>query len=80
MRQKISNPKSEKQDDIYKLLDNVVKTGVPVEFKRKGKRLVIGPAEKKRNLDKLESHPEFIKGDPDDLIHMDWSSKWEPEI
>lgn len=47
MPQKISSQDSEKQDDIFKLLDNVVKTGIPLEFKRKGKRLVIRPAEKK---------------------------------
>jgi hypothetical protein len=44
-----------------------------VEIERKGKRLLISPAEKCRDLDSLEEHPEFIVGNPDDLVHLDWS-------
>jgi hypothetical protein len=80
MPQKASNLGSKKQNDIIKLLDSVAKTGIPAELERKGKRLVIVPVEKKRDLDKLEKHPEFITGDPDDLVHVDWSTEWEPGI
>ena len=68
------------QEDILKLLDKVISTGVPVEIERKGKRLLISPAEKRRELDCLEKHPEFIVGNPDDLVHIDWSSEWNPEL
>jgi len=68
------------QNDILGLLDTVVKTGVPVEIERKGKRLLISPAEKHRNLDCLEKHPDFILGNPDDLVHIDWSAEWKPQI
>ncbi len=67
------------QKDILKLLDKVVKTGIPLEIERKGKRLLICPAKKRRDLDCLENHPDFIVGNPDDLIHIDWSSEWEPQ-
>jgi hypothetical protein len=80
MPQKASNLGLKKQNDIIKLLDSVAKTGIPAELERKGKRLVILPVEKKRDLDKLEKHPEFFTGDPDDLVHVDWSSEWEPGI
>ena len=66
------------QNDIFQLLDKVIKTGVPVEIERKGKRLFISPAEKRRDLDSLEEHPEFIVGNPDDLVHIDWSAEWKP--
>lgn len=66
------------QNDIFQLLDKVIKTGVPVEIERKGKRLLISPAEKRRDLDSLEEHPEFIVGNPDDLVHIDWSTEWKP--
>ena len=69
-----------KQKDIFRLLDKVIKTGVPVVLERKGKRLLISPAEKHRDLDRLENHPEFIVGNPDDLVHIDWSSEWKPQI
>jgi hypothetical protein len=68
------------QNDIFQLLDKVIKTGVPVEIERKGKRLLISPAEKRRDLDSLEEHPEFIVGNPDDLVHMDWSAEWKPQL
>lgn len=68
------------QEDILKLLDKVLSTGVPLEIERKGKRLLISPAEKRRELDCLEKHPEFIVGNPDDLVHIDWSSEWNPEL
>jgi hypothetical protein len=68
------------QKNLLRLLDRVAKTGVPVEIKRKGKRLLVSPVEKKRKLDQLEPHPEFIVGNPDDLVHIDWSSEWEPNL
>jgi len=68
------------QNDIFQLLDKVIKTGVPVEIERKGKRLLISPAEKRRDLDSLEEHPEFIVGNPDDLVHIDWSAEWKRQL
>ena len=68
------------QNDIFQLLDKVIKTGVPVEIERKGKRLLISPAEKRRDLDSLEDHPEFVVGNPDDLVHIDWSTEWKPQL
>ena len=68
------------QNDIFQLLDKVIKTGVPVEIERKGKRLLISPAEKRRDLDSLEEHPEFMVGNPDDLVHIDWSAEWKPQL
>lgn len=68
------------QEDILQLLDKVLSTGVPVEIERKGKRLLISPAKKRRELDCLEKHPEFIVGNPDDLVHIDWSSEWSPKL
>jgi hypothetical protein len=78
MPEQISN--LDVQNDIFQLLDKVIKTGVPVEIERKGKRLLISPAEKRRDLDSLEEHPEFIVGNPDDLVHIDWSAEWKPQL
>jgi hypothetical protein len=68
------------QKTLLRLLDRVAETGVPMEIQRKGKRLLVSPAEKKRKLDLLEPHPEFIVGNPDALVHIDWSSEWEPNL
>jgi hypothetical protein len=68
------------QKDILRILDKVVNTGIPLEIERKGKRLLISPAKKHRNLDCLEKHPDFIVGNPDEFVHIEWSSEWEPQL
>jgi hypothetical protein len=57
MPQNIPELHSENQQAIFHILDIVVKTGVPVEYERKGKRLLISPADKYRDLNCLENHP-----------------------
>jgi hypothetical protein len=68
------------QENLLEILDKVAETGVPSEIQRKGKRLLVTPIEKNRKLDQLQPHPEFIVGNPDDLVHIDWSSEWEPDL
>ncbi|MCC7019691.1 MAG: type II toxin-antitoxin system Phd/YefM family antitoxin [Ardenticatenales bacterium] len=65
--------------NIYRILDQVLETGLPVEIERRGKRLRIVPAQPHRKLDNLEPHPDFIAGDPEDLVHLDWSAYWHGE-
>ena len=66
--------------NVYKLLDEVLKTGIPIKINRKGKRLFILPAEPVSKFDRLEKHPGCIVGDPEDLVHIDWSGEWDPKI
>jgi prevent-host-death family protein len=63
---------------IFKILDQVIETGIPVEIVRKGRivRLVADTPPSK--LSKLVRRDEYIKGDSDDLVHVDWSSEWQP--
>jgi hypothetical protein len=68
--------------NIYRLLDEVLETGKPLEIERNGKLMVIAPKEppKKESIwDRLPRREGFIVGDPDDLIHIDWSSEWNPD-
>lgn len=72
---------SELRQNIYRLLDEVVETGVPLEIERKGKRLRIVPAdEPPSRLDRIRGNPDAIVGDPDDIIHMDWIKYWNPGV
>lgn len=63
--------------DLYRILDHVLATGKAVEVRRKGKILRITPAIPTKT-DMLKPHPGSINGDPEDLVHMDWSSEWKP--
>ena len=78
MAQQSSNVTNQKK--LLDILDKVAETGIPSEIQRKGKRFLISPVEKKGKLDQLEPHPEFIVGNPDDLVHIDWSSEWHPNL
>jgi hypothetical protein len=64
--------------DIYRVLDEVLRTGQPVEVERAGRRLRIVPVERPSRLDSLEPHPEAVVGDPADLVDIDWSNEWRP--
>ena len=64
--------------DVYRILDGVLASWQPVEVQRRGAVLRISPAEPAGRLARLVPRPGFIKGDPDDLVHLDWSDEWRP--
>jgi hypothetical protein len=68
------------RQNIYRLLDEVAETGKPLQIKRKGHLLEIAPAEvePRPKLSRLTPHP-CINGDPEFLVHMDWSDCWQGE-
>jgi hypothetical protein len=65
--------------NVYRLLDEVLETGQPLEIQRNGKVLVIAPKETGSIWDRLPRREGAIVGDPDELIHVDWSSEWNPD-
>ncbi len=62
--------------NLYRVLDRVLKTGTPVEVDRGGRRLKIVPADPPSRLEHLMPHPEYLNGDPESLVHLDWSADW----
>jgi antitoxin (DNA-binding transcriptional repressor) of toxin-antitoxin stability system len=68
---------SQLRQNIYRLLDRVIKTGQPLEVERKGQKLKIIPAERLSRLNQLPKRP-CIEGDPNDLVSLDWSDEWKP--
>ncbi len=67
---------SKLRGNIYKVLDRVLDTGVPVEIFRRGKTLKIVSGEKKSKLANLKKH-DAINGNPEDLVHIDWTHLWK---
>ncbi len=69
---------SQLRQDVYRLLDEVLRTGRPLEIERNGKLLRIAPVVAASRMERVVTDPELICGDPDDLISMDWSGSWQP--
>jgi hypothetical protein len=71
---------SKLRENIYRVLDEVLATGRPVEVERRGRTLRIVPVDvpATRDLGNLTAHPDAVVGDPVDLVELEWSSEWQP--
>lgn len=65
------------RENVYKILDEVLETGEPLEVSRKGRTLIIVPKPPPSKLSRLHPRP-TVKGDAEDLVHIDWSGEWKP--
>ena len=65
------------RENVYRILDEVLESGIAVEIERRGKILRIVPAESPSKLARLKPRP-FLASDPEDLVHLDWSGEWRP--
>jgi hypothetical protein len=68
---------SELRADVYRVLDSVLETGLPVEIERKGRVLKIVEETPGSKLSKLVKRA-YLHGEPEDIIHIDWSRNWRP--
>jgi len=59
------------RENLYRILDEVLETGVPLEIEHRGKILRIVPAEVRSKLDNLRPRPHLLT-DPEELVHLDW--------
>jgi len=72
---------SQLRQNIYRILDEVLETGRPVEIERKGRLVRIELERQDKNLfETLIPHRGTIVGDADDLVHIDWSSEWKADL
>ena len=66
---------------LYEVLDHVARTGQPVEITRNGVELaIVRRDEVPKKKRKPRTLPNLIVGDPDDLVHIDWSSSWSRDL
>lgn len=70
--------------ELYRVLDEVLKTGESVEITREAGSVVLKPLASERRArarrPKPESNPQLVVGDPDELVHFDWSTHWKPRL
>ena len=63
------------RQQLFKVVDRIIKTGVPVEISRHGHRLRIVPVAKRSKLARLTPHKAII-GNPEDLVELK-AGKWQ---
>lgn len=62
--------------DIDRVLDECLRTGEAVEIVHNGRVLRIVPDRPQVSLESLPRRADVIVGDPDDLVHVDWTDEW----
>jgi len=70
---------TELRQNLYRILDEVLETGIPAVVNRKGRKILIAAEGAPGKLDRLEHH-DVLKGDPEEIVHLDWSGSWSGEL
>ena len=63
------------RQNLYRILDEILDSGIPVKINRKGEILKIVPEKKKSKLERLEEHNTII-GNPEDIITLNFADQW----
>jgi len=72
---------SQLRQNIYRILDEVIETGRPVEIERKGRVVRIETERRDKSIfETLTPHPGSIVGNSEDLVHIDWSPEWKRDL
>ena len=66
---------TELRANIYKLLEEVIDTGIPLEINKGNKRLRIVPVEQGQKLQNLILRANVIQGDPEELVTISWEKE-----
>jgi hypothetical protein len=61
--------------DIYRLLDEVLETGIPLEIRKGNKKLKIVSLETVDKFQNLISRPNVIQGNPEELAEISWEDE-----
>jgi len=62
--------------NIYKLLDQVAETGIPLEILRKGKKLKIVSEDQVSKIKSLKKR-KIMNCEPEEFVSIDWSGEWK---
>ena len=61
--------------NLFKILDQVIETGIPVKISRKGELLEIVPKTRKSKLGNLVDRSGILTGDPEDIVDISWDKE-----
>ena len=71
---------TELRTNIYQLLDEVLRSGLPIEVKKGDRRLRIVPVEKVDKFQNLVYRSDVIQGDPEELVTLSWEGEVSLDI
>ena len=71
---------TELSNNIEHLLDEVLKTGIPIEINKNGRLLKIVPVEENDKLQNLIFKPDVVQGNPDDLVNINWEQEMNIDL
>jgi hypothetical protein len=69
---------SQLRANVYRVLDDVLESGIPVEINRGGRQLRIIAVDAPDLLSRLVRRTDIVTGDSEDFVHLDWSGEWNP--
>ncbi len=64
------------RQNLYRILDEIIDSGIPVRINRKGEILKIIPEKKKSKLERLTEHKTIV-GDPESIIDISFADEWK---
>ncbi len=67
------------RSNLYKLLDDVLETGVPIKIKKNNRILEVYAKDKPGKLDRLTKH-KSLNVSPESIVHIDWSKEWNNDL
>ncbi len=70
---------SQLRADVYRLLDRAISSGEELLIERHGHIVRLVPPTPRSWLDRLPRRQGVVVGDPEDLVHLDWSANWRPD-
>ena len=62
--------------NLYRVVDDVLATGVPVEIARHGRKVRLVPDRPASKLSRLKKR-KVLRCKPEELLNLDWSSQWK---
>ncbi len=71
---------TELRGNLYRLIDQTIETGIPLEIERKGHILKVSLEEAPSKMNRLMSRPQTIADPNDDLISVDWIKNWDEKL
>lgn len=71
---------TELRRNIYRVLDEVLETGVAQEVQRHGQKLLIVPAEPRRHRFEDAPKRKALNCTFDELVATTWGEAWKPDL